>query len=44
MYFAGVVFAMVIFGESLSPWLWAALALMLAGLATMNTRRPDAVR
>ena len=39
---AGVVFAMIIFGETLSPWLWAALALMLAGLATMNTRRhPD---
>ena len=37
---AGVVFAMVIFGESLSPRLWAALALMFAGLAIMNTRRP----
>ena len=39
---AGVVFAMIIFGESLSPWLWAALAFMLAGLATMNTRRRPA--
>ena len=38
---AGVVFGMIIFGETLSPWLWAALVLMLAGLATMNTRRPD---
>jgi drug/metabolite transporter (DMT)-like permease len=36
---AGVVFAMAIFGESLSPWLWAALGLMFAGLAIMNTRR-----
>ena len=41
---AGVVFGMIIFGETLSPWLWAALVLMLTGLATMNTRRPDAVR
>ena len=36
---AGVVFAMIIFGESFSPWLWAALALMFAGLATMNAGR-----
>ena len=42
---AGVVFAIIIFGESLSPWLWAALVLMFAGLATMNTqRRADDVR
>ena len=42
--FAGVVFAMIIFGESLSPWLWAALAFMFAGLATMNAQRPAARR
>ena len=37
---AGIVFAMIIFGESLSPWLWAALALMFAGLATLNYSMP----
>ncbi len=36
---SGVVLAMVIFGETLSPWLWAALALMMAGLTLMNLRR-----
>ena len=36
---SGVVLAMLIFGERLGPWLWAALALMLAGLALMNARR-----
>ena len=41
---SGVVLAMLIFGERLSPWLWTALALMLAGLAVMNARgrRPPA--
>ena len=37
---AGIVFAMIIFGESLSPWLWAALALMFAGLATLHCSLP----
>ena len=41
---SGVVLAMLLFGETLSPWLWAALALMMAGLATMNARRRAAVR
>ncbi len=36
---AGVVLAMLIFGETLSSWLWAALALMMAGLAVMNAGR-----
>ena len=39
---SGVGLAMLIFGETLSPWLWAALALMMAGLATMNARRRPA--
>ena len=38
---SGVVLAMLIFGESLSDWLWVALALMMAGLTVMNAgRRP----
>jgi len=36
---AGVVLAVLIFGETLSPWLWAALTLMMAGLAVMNVSR-----
>ena len=36
---SGVVIAMLIFGETLGPWLWTALALMMAGLAMMNARR-----
>ena len=35
---AGVAWGMVIFGDSLSGWVWAALALMIAGLALTNAR------
>lgn len=35
---SGVVWGMVIFGEALSPWIWAALALMLSGLYLLSTR------
>ena len=35
---AGVAWGMAIFGDSLSGWVWAALALMIAGLALMNAR------
>jgi drug/metabolite transporter (DMT)-like permease len=35
---AGVAWGMLIFGDSLSDWVWAALALMIAGLALMNAR------
>ena len=34
--FSGVVWGMIIFGESFSPWVWAALALMVAGLYVMG--------
>ena len=34
--FSGVVWGMIIFGESFSPWAWAALALMVAGLYVMG--------
>ncbi len=36
---AGVLWGMALFGERHSPWIWAALALMLAGLALVNLRR-----
>ena len=35
---AGVVWGILIFGDVLSSWLWAALAVMLAGLYLMNRR------
>ena len=35
---AGVAWGMAIFGDSLSGWVWAALALMIAGLTSMNAR------
>ncbi|MGQ0567687.1 MAG: DMT family transporter [Gemmobacter sp.] len=34
----GVVWAMVLLGERFSPWVWAALAVMLAGLALVQPR------
>ena len=39
---AGVVWGMAIFGDSLSGWVWAALALMIAGLSSMHTREARA--
>lgn len=36
---AGVFWGMVIFGERHSLWIWAALAVMLAGLALVTPRR-----
>ncbi len=36
---AGVLWGMAIFGERHSPWVWAALVLMFAGLALVNARR-----
>ncbi|MFQ5786257.1 MAG: EamA/RhaT family transporter, partial [Alphaproteobacteria bacterium] len=36
---AGVLWGMLLFGERHSPWIWAALALMFAGLALVNMRR-----
>jgi drug/metabolite transporter (DMT)-like permease len=35
---AGVVWGLIIFGDSLSPWIWGALVLMIAGLYLMNVR------
>lgn len=35
----GVLWGLVIFGESHSPWIWAALAVMLAGLALVAPSR-----
>lgn len=37
---SGVVWAMVILHERPSPWIWAALALMLAGVALVQPRNP----
>ena len=34
--FSGVVWGMIIFGESFSPWAWAALALMVVGLYSLG--------
>lgn len=34
---SGIVWGMVVFGESHSLWVWAALVLMFAGLAMVNT-------
>ena len=35
---SGVLWGMLIFGESHSAWIWGALAVMLAGLALVGTR------
>lgn len=35
----GVIWAMVLLGERFSPWVWAALAVMLAGLALVQPRQ-----
>lgn len=37
---AGMVWSMILLGERHSPWLWAALAVMLAGVALVQPRRP----
>jgi len=34
----GVIWAMVLLGESYSGWVWAALALMLCGLMLVQPR------
>jgi len=36
---SGVVLGMAVYGERHSPWVWAALALMFAGLALVKPRR-----
>ncbi len=36
----GVLWAMAILGERFSPWVWAALAVMLGGLALVQPRAP----
>ncbi|MEY3005119.1 MAG: hypothetical protein RLZZ491_2295 [Pseudomonadota bacterium] len=36
----GIVWAKLILGETYSPWVWAALVLMLAGLALVQPRKP----
>jgi len=41
---AGVAWGMVVLGERHSPWVWAALALMLTGLALVRPRRAGAGR
>ncbi len=38
----GIFWAKVILVESYSPWVWAALVLMLAGLALVQPRKPPA--
>jgi drug/metabolite transporter (DMT)-like permease len=36
---SGVVLGMIFYGERHSPWIWAALALMFAGLALVKPKR-----
>ena len=36
---SGVALGMLIYGERHSPWIWAALALMFAGLALVKPKR-----
>lgn len=36
---SGVILGMIIYGERHSPWIWAALALMFAGLALVKPKR-----
>ena len=36
---SGVILGMIIYGERHSPWIWAALGLMFAGLALVKPRR-----
>jgi drug/metabolite transporter (DMT)-like permease len=36
----GILWAKLILGETYSPWVWAALILMLAGLALVQPRKP----
>ena len=36
----GILWAKLILGESYSPWVWAALLVMLAGLALVQPRKP----
>lgn len=36
----GILWAKLILGESYSPWVWAALVLMMAGLALVQPRKP----
>jgi drug/metabolite transporter (DMT)-like permease len=35
---AGVMWGMIIFGDSLSPWLWTAIGLLMAGLTLVRPR------
>jgi len=36
---SGVILGMILYGERHSPWIWAALALMFAGLALVKPKR-----
>lgn len=38
----GVIWAMILLGERFSPWVWAALVVMLVGLALVQPRQRDA--
>ena len=38
----GILWAKLLLGETYSPWVWAALVLMLAGLALVQPRKPPA--
>ncbi len=40
---SGLLWGWALFGESHGPWIWAALALMFAGLMLVNLRRDAAV-
>ncbi len=38
---SGVLWGVIIFGESHSAWIWAALALLFAGVALVNPRKAE---
>lgn len=38
---SGIIWAMVLLGERFSPWVWAAAAVMLCGLALVNPRERE---
>jgi drug/metabolite transporter (DMT)-like permease len=40
---SGVVWAMLLLGERFSPWVWAALVVMLAGLSLVQPRNRQAI-
>jgi drug/metabolite transporter (DMT)-like permease len=40
---AGLLWAMLLLGERFSPWVWAAVAVMLFGLSLVQPRNRQAI-